>query len=104
MLSFEIGGRCPPGALNGQSPNNPLQGPERVKRVEVYWHAVSYKQFIAYVLIVAAIIFAAVGALVFGASLFFSRGARALTNQDVIVLADFANTTGEPVFEPIGAA
>ena len=29
----------------------------------------------------------------------FSRGGRALTEQDTIVLADFANTTGEPVFD-----
>jgi len=48
--------------VNNQSPNNPhhQHGPERVKRVEVYWHAVSYKQFIAYVVILAAVIFAAV--------------------------------------------
>jgi hypothetical protein len=48
--------------VNTQSPNNPHQqhGPERVKRVEVYWHAVSYKQLIAYVVILAAAIFAAV--------------------------------------------
>jgi Tfp pilus assembly protein PilF len=29
----------------------------------------------------------------------FPRGARALTDQDSIVLADFLNTTGEPVFD-----
>jgi hypothetical protein len=48
--------------VNTQSPNSPhhQHGPERVKRVEVYWHAVSYKQLIAYVLILAALIFAAV--------------------------------------------
>jgi len=48
--------------VNTQSPNNPhhQHGPERVKRVEVYWHAVSYKQLIAYVLILGALIFAAV--------------------------------------------
>jgi len=48
--------------VNTQSPNNPhhQHGPERVKRVEVYWHAVSYKQLIAYLLILGALIFAAV--------------------------------------------
>jgi hypothetical protein len=48
--------------VNSQLPNNPgqYQGPERVKRVEVYWHAVSYKQLISYVLIAAAVIFGAV--------------------------------------------
>jgi tetratricopeptide (TPR) repeat protein len=33
------------------------------------------------------------------ASYFVSPGARTLTEQDTIVLADFANTTGEPVFD-----
>ncbi len=37
--------------------------------------------------------------IVIVASLLVSRGARALTNQDTIVLADFTNTTGEPVFD-----
>ena len=31
--------------------------------------------------------------------LFFSRKAHALTNKDTIVLADFTNTTGDPVFD-----
>ena len=31
--------------------------------------------------------------------LFFSRKAHALTKKDTIVLADFANTTGDPVFD-----
>ena len=48
--------------MNSQLPNNPAhhQGPERVKRVEVYWHAVSYKQLITYSLILVAVIFGAV--------------------------------------------
>jgi hypothetical protein len=48
--------------MNSQLPNNPQhhQGPERVKRVEVYWHAVSYKQLITYALVLAALIFGAV--------------------------------------------
>ena len=32
-------------------------------------------------------------------SLLLTRGTSALTNQDTIVLADFVNTTGEPVFD-----
>src|SRR4029453_11965567 len=39
------------------------------------------------------------GVLVFAASFFVSPRARALTEQDTIVLADFENTTGEPVFD-----
>ncbi|MGE3510165.1 MAG: tetratricopeptide repeat protein, partial [Vicinamibacterales bacterium] len=38
-----------------------------------------------------------VGVIVY--SFMLPRGARALTEQDTIVLADFANSTGEPVFD-----
>jgi len=38
-------------------------------------------------------------ALAVGGWLFFSRKAHALTNKDTIVLADFTNTTGDPVFD-----
>jgi len=37
--------------------------------------------------------------LALGAWLFYSRKAQALTEKDTIVLADFANTTGDPVFD-----
>jgi eukaryotic-like serine/threonine-protein kinase len=37
--------------------------------------------------------------LVIGAWLFFTRKAQALTEKDTIVLADFANTTGDTVFD-----
>jgi serine/threonine protein kinase/tetratricopeptide (TPR) repeat protein len=37
--------------------------------------------------------------LVIGAWLFFTRKAQALTEKDTIVLADFTNTTGDPVFD-----
>lgn len=37
--------------------------------------------------------------LAVGGWLFFSRTAHALTDKDTIVLADFANTTGDPVFD-----
>jgi eukaryotic-like serine/threonine-protein kinase len=38
-------------------------------------------------------------ALAAGSWLFFSRKAHALTDKDTIVLADFTNTTGDPVFD-----
>jgi tetratricopeptide (TPR) repeat protein len=38
-------------------------------------------------------------ALGLGSWLFFSRKAHALTDRDTIVLADFANSTGEPIFD-----
>jgi eukaryotic-like serine/threonine-protein kinase len=38
-------------------------------------------------------------ALAVGAWLFFSRKAHALTDKDTIVLADFTNTTGDPLFD-----
>ena len=48
--------------MNSQLPNNPQHqaSPERVKRVEVYWHAVSYKSLVMYSIILVALIFASV--------------------------------------------
>ncbi len=48
--------------VNTQLPNNSQHqgGPERVKRVEVYWHAVSYKSLVLYSMILVALIFASV--------------------------------------------
>ncbi len=46
-------------------------------------------------LVPAAVVIAALAA----AALFYSRRAQALTERDSIVLADFVNTTGEPVFD-----
>ena len=61
VVNCEIGATCAPATVNSPSPNNPHhEHPERVKRVEVYWHAVTYRRLIIYGLIVAAIIFAAV--------------------------------------------
>jgi hypothetical protein len=40
-----------------------------------------------------------VGALSLGGWLYFARRAHALTEKDTIVLADFANTTGDAVFD-----
>jgi len=42
---------------------------------------------------------AAVAAVAAGISFFHNRKAHALTDKDTIVLADFANTTGDPVFD-----
>ena len=38
-------------------------------------------------------------ALAIGASLFWTRHARALTEKDTVVLSDFVNTTGDAVFD-----
>ena len=46
-----------------------------------------------------AAIAAVVGALAVASSFFVSPDARTLTERDTIVLADFENTTGEPVFD-----
>jgi hypothetical protein len=47
--------------VNSQLQNDPrrVHSPEKVKRVEVYWHAVTYKTLILYGLVLAALIFAA---------------------------------------------
>ncbi len=41
----------------------------------------------------------AIGAIVLVSSWFMGRTGRSLTDQDTIVLADFVNTTGDPVFD-----
>jgi len=47
--------------VNSTSPNNSTaRGPEKIKRVEVYWHAVTYKTLILYALILVALIVGAV--------------------------------------------
>src|SRR5277367_4752503 len=40
-----------------------------------------------------------VGGLAVGGWLFFSRKPHALTDKDTVVLADFANSTGDPIFD-----
>src|SRR5438105_12037015 len=59
VLNCKIGARCAPATVNSQPPNHPhhQHGPERVKRVEVYWHAVSYKSLTVYSLVLVALIF-----------------------------------------------
>lgn len=67
--------------MSSQFPNSSHHGgPERVKRVEVYWHAVSYKQLIAYALIL--------GALIFGAVYFVTPGFYAAVLKKVVGSAD----------------
>ena len=46
-----------------------------------------------------AVVAAAVALLALLSQLFLPRGVRGLTDQDTILLADFMNTTGEPVFD-----
>jgi hypothetical protein len=62
VLDFKNGGTAAPTNVNSQLPNSQQHqtGPERVKRVEVYWHAVSYKSLVMYVMILVALIFASV--------------------------------------------
>jgi eukaryotic-like serine/threonine-protein kinase len=55
------------------------------------------RKSIRWLAIPAATIFVIV--LAVGAWLLFSRKAHALTDRDTIVLADFTNTTGDPVFD-----
>mgnify|MGYP001256892740 CR=1 FL=1 len=58
MLDFKIGGivaRRPVSTQTPYDPNHP-----KIKRVEVYWHTVTYKTVAVYVVLLAAIIFAAV--------------------------------------------
>jgi len=50
-------------------------------------------------LLAAASATVGVAALAIGGWLLFTRKAHALTDKDTIVLADFANTTGDPVFD-----
>ena len=49
--------------------------------------------------IAGAAVAAIIGALAIGASFFYQHTSRPLTASDTIVLADFMNTTGEPVFD-----
>jgi eukaryotic-like serine/threonine-protein kinase len=49
--------------------------------------------------ITVAVTMVIIGGLALAALLFYSRKAHALTDKDTIVLADFTNTTGDPVFD-----
>lgn len=58
MLDFKIGGRAAQKPVSTQTPYDPNH--PKIKRVEVYWHTVTYKTVAVYVILLAAIIFAAV--------------------------------------------
>ena len=58
MLDFKIGGIVARKPVNTQTPHDPNH--PKIKRVEVYWHTVTYKTVAVYVILLAAIVFAAV--------------------------------------------
>ena len=58
MLDFKIGGIAARKPVSTQTPYDPNH--PKIKRVEVYWHTVTYKTVAVYVILLAAIIFAAV--------------------------------------------
>jgi eukaryotic-like serine/threonine-protein kinase len=60
--------------------------------------AVSRKNALKLVLPVAVIVLALLGAIIFGLSHRHASQAFKLTEKDAVVLADFANSTGDPVF------
>ena len=58
MLDSKIGGIAARKPVSTQTPYDPNH--PKIKRVEVYWHTVTYKTVAVYVILLAAIIFAAV--------------------------------------------
>lgn len=58
MLDFKIGGIAARIPVNTQTPYDPNH--PKIKRVEVYWHTVTYKTVAVYVVLLTAIILAAV--------------------------------------------
>ena len=58
MLDSKIGGIVARGPVNTQTPHDPNH--PKIKRVEVYWHTVTYKTVAVYVILLAAIVFAAI--------------------------------------------
>ncbi len=58
MLDFKIGGLAARTPVSTQTPHDPNH--PKIKRVEVYWHTVTYKTVAVYVILLAAIVFAAV--------------------------------------------
>jgi hypothetical protein len=58
VLDFKIGGIVARKPVSTQTPHDPNH--PKIKRVEVYWHTVTYKTVAVYVILLAAIIFAAV--------------------------------------------
>jgi hypothetical protein len=58
VLDSKIGGRAAQKPVSTQTPYDPNH--PKIKRVEVYWHTVTYKTVAVYAILLAAIIFAAV--------------------------------------------
>jgi len=58
VLDSKIGGRVARKPVSTQTPHDPNH--PKIKRVEVYWHTVTYKTVAVYVILLAAIVFAAV--------------------------------------------
>jgi hypothetical protein len=58
VLDFKIGGIVARTPVSTQTPNDPNH--PKIKRVEVYWHTVTYKTVAVYVILAAAIVFAAI--------------------------------------------
>lgn len=58
MLDCKIGGRVARKLVSTQTPHDPNH--PKIKRVEVYWHTVTYKTVAVYVILLAAIVFAAI--------------------------------------------
>jgi hypothetical protein len=89
--------------VNTQTPNNPAsqRTPEKIKRVEVYWHAVSYKTLAILVLLIVGIV---VGAVYFVTPAFYasvmSKVSNAVTGGDsevapiAMTQAKFVNLDG----------
>jgi hypothetical protein len=58
VLDSKIGGIAARKPVNTQTPYDPNH--PKIKRVEVYWHTVTYKTIAVYAILIAAIVFAAV--------------------------------------------
>jgi len=56
VLDFKIGGRAAQKPVSTQTPYDPNH--PKIKRVEVYWHTVTYKTVAVYAILIAAILFA----------------------------------------------
>jgi hypothetical protein len=77
--------------VNNRLPNDPrrLYGPEKVKRVEVYWHAVTYKTLIVYGLLIGGAIF---GAAYFATPRFYAAVLKKVVGAADPETAPLANT------------
>jgi len=76
-------GRDPSAGIAGSGPNSNARVPATSKPARLPW----------------AIAGVLIGGLIFAGWLFFTRKAHALSEKDTIVLADFTNSTNDPVFD-----